>query len=596
MLGKKNFIILFLFFFFVLWGLFCFISWKNSNFLRVNYIQTEIKTLKADIELFKSPLLKNINESNVNQLNDACKKFKNALSIEIVIFNRNLKPLNETNKIFFNPAYAKIKNEIKSKIKELHSGSADILFNENSALKTGTLCAVFPVNPKEPELTGLAMKQLNPNFAESNYFAQALLAAFISTALSCFTLWMIEKRLRVPIDEIEMAALKIADGQTDILKPNVKETWCRDLTRALNISFEKYKKLLEEAKLNKEEMESIFLSMPHGAVALDMDGTIITANKAAMELLNIRRDPVGRSIQESTRNTGLQTFAEKLIKQKKNLENEFAFYDDSERFLQANGTTLRNSDSEIIGMLIILSDITRIKKLESMRRDFVANVSHEIKTPITAIKGSVETLQEGAMDDPEESRKFMKIITRHSDRLIALVDDLLSLSSVERASSEGKDYDFCPYDVKNLANNVIDLCQAKAEERNIELSSECEAGMTVEMAVQQMEQALLNLVDNAIKYTNNDGKVAISARQAGEKVEISVKDSGCGIAKEHIPRLFERFYRVDKARSRKLGGTGLGLAIVKHIVQAHKGNIRVESKPGEGSEFIISIPLKKPEA
>jgi two-component system phosphate regulon sensor histidine kinase PhoR len=591
MLGKKNFASIFLFFFFVLWGLFSLTSWKESNFLRVSYLHTETKTLKADIELLKPHIQKDLSEGNIARLNDAAQKVKSALSTELAVLNENLQPLNEINPLFFNPS----KNWIKSNITEAQLNPSGILFNENSAMQSGLLCAIFPLTTdKGKKFTGIAIKQLNPKFAENNYFAQAFLAVFISIILSCFTLWIIEKSLKKPAEEIEFAALKIADKKAEILKPIIKDSWAREMTRILNLAFENYRKQLDEAKSDKEELESIFLSMPHGAVAIDMNGIIITANKAAVELLNLRLDPVGRSIQESTRNTGLQNFAEKLLKQKEPLESEFAFYGtEEERFLQANGTVLRNSDSEIIGMLIILSDITRIKRLESLRRDFVANVSHEIKTPITAIRGSVETLQEGAMDDPEESGKFMKIITRHSDRLIALVDDLLSLSSVERTSSEGKDYDFTPYDVKNLANNVIDLCQAKAEEKNIELALDCETGITAEMAVQQMEQALLNLVDNAIKYTNENGKVEIKARLEEENVEIKVKDSGCGIAKEHIPRLFERFYRVDKARSRKLGGTGLGLAIVKHIVQAHKGKIRVESKPGEGSEFILNIPKKR---
>jgi two-component system phosphate regulon sensor histidine kinase PhoR len=592
MLGKKNHIILFLFFFLVLWGLFSLISWKKSNFLRVHYIQTETKNLKAGVELFKASQL---NKGKLSQLNDLCNKFHKNLSIDIVVFNKDLTPLNETNQTLFNPVYAEVKHKIKSKILRLHaSSSQDMLLNKDTALKSGSLYAVFPIkNQDGQELTGLALKQINPDFAEINYFAQALLAVVIAILLSGFTFWIIEKSIRKPLEDIEIEALKIADGQSDSIMTDTQADWSRDLARILNISFEKYIKQLNDAKNNKQEMDSVFLSMQHGALALSMDGTIMTANKAALELLNIKRSPIGKSIQESTRNSGLQTFAEKLLKQKEPLESEFTLYDydNEERFIQANGSALRDSNSKTIGMLIILSDITRVKRLESMRKDFVANVSHEIKTPITAIRGSVETLLEGAMDSPEESRKFMKIITRHSDRLIALVDDLLSLSAVEK-NSMGKDYDFSPYDIKNLAGNVIDLCQAKAEEKNIELSSECPAGITAKIAAQQMEQALLNLVDNAIKYTNDNGKVTINAQQKDNNVEISVKDTGSGIAKEHIPRLFERFYRVDKARSRKLGGTGLGLAIVKHIVQTHNGKIIVESQLGEGSKFIISIPLE----
>jgi two-component system phosphate regulon sensor histidine kinase PhoR len=235
-----------------------------------------------------------------------------------------------------------------------------------------------------------------------------------------------------------------------------------------------------------------------------------------------------------------------------------------------------------------------MKRLENVRRDFVANVSHELKTPIASIKGFVETLLDGAADDPADRRRFLDIVARQADRLESIIEDLLSLSRIEQ-SEEAGNLPREPVPIAELLAAVTADCLPRAADRSIRLELSCPDSLVAEVNAPLLEQAVINLVDNAIKYSEPGRTVRLSADEepaaaGGPAVRIMVEDEGCGIDGEHLPRLFERFYRVDEARSRKLGGTGLGLSIVKHIVQAHDGTVAVQSEPGKGSTFTIRLP------
>jgi two-component system phosphate regulon sensor histidine kinase PhoR len=244
--------------------------------------------------------------------------------------------------------------------------------------------------------------------------------------------------------------------------------------------------------------------------------------------------------------------------------------------------------------VIVLNDVTDLKRLENVRRDFVANVSHELKTPVASIKGFVETLLDGAADDPEDRHRFLDIIARQADRLEAIIEDLLALSRIEQSEGAGT----LPLETTSIAallGEAANDCLPRATERAIRLEVECDADLEAAVNAPLVEQALINLIDNAIKACEAAATIRVSAHTAfsdtGEPLlEITVEDEGCGIEPAHLPRLFERFYRVDKGRSRTLGGTGLGLSIVKHIVQAHGGTVGVDSTPGVGTTFTLRMP------
>jgi two-component system phosphate regulon sensor histidine kinase PhoR len=237
----------------------------------------------------------------------------------------------------------------------------------------------------------------------------------------------------------------------------------------------------------------------------------------------------------------------------------------------------------------VFSDVTQLRRLEDMRRDFVANVSHEIKTPLTAIKGFVETLHQNAVETPEEAQRFLGIIAKHVDRLNTIIEDLLMLSRIENEGERG-DIMREKTRLRDIFQNAVQICRPQADEKRIRVEMEGDEGLAAMVDPVLLEQAAVNLLDNAIKYSDPEKTVRIRARRLDREIQVQVQDHGIGIEKKHLPRLFERFYRVDKARSRALGGTGLGLAIVKHIAQAHGGHVTVESRLGQGSLFTIHLP------
>jgi len=296
----------------------------------------------------------------------------------------------------------------------------------------------------------------------------------------------------------------------------------------------------------------------------------------------------GRMIQEIIRNKELERFISTALEASESIAADLTLYQNEERVLNAHATPLKGGAQENIGILVVLNDVTQFRKLETMRRDFVANVSHEIKTPLTAIKGFVETLHEGAVNNPEEASRFRGIIEKHVNRLAAIIDDLLKLSRIEKEEKDNIVLEAHP--IKGIIQSAIQVCQPKANAKSIQMHVDCEDGISANIDVHLMEQAVIDLLNNAINYSENNSSIQVTAGFSESEVLISFEDNGIGIAKEHLPRLFERFYRVDKARSRKLGGTGLGLSIVKHIVQAHGGKITVESTSGKGSIFIIRLP------
>ncbi len=345
----------------------------------------------------------------------------------------------------------------------------------------------------------------------------------------------------------------------------------------------------------RAEQHAVFSSMTEGVIAVRRDGRILRMNVSAEALLGTERTSAElKSIEEVIRNRDLQDFIRKAIEAHDPCGQEVVVYESEERQLLCKSTPLLDEDGGLLGTLVVMNDVTPLRKLERMRRDFVANVSHELKTPVTSIKAAAETLQSGALERMDDARKFTDIIARHADRLHAIIEDLLSLARIE----EEQDARSAPMEVTEVHKIIraaLQLCEAKAAERKIELHAECSTELRAPMNHFLVEQAIVNLVDNAVKYSGTNSTVEVLAGRSGEFVTIAVMDTGCGIEKLHHDRLFERFYRVDQARSRKEGGTGLGLAIVKHVAQLHGGYPEVESVVGKGSTFTIYLRAEEPE-
>ncbi len=398
------------------------------------------------------------------------------------------------------------------------------------------------------------------------------------------------RRISLPMDDMRRAAerLSLGDLRARVAVPKGAEMAL--LARTLNQMAAELGERMETITRQNERQEAVFSSMVEGVLAVDVKGRILDLNASAARLLDLTPDKVrGQSMQEAVRNLDLQKFTADALAAVGPTETEIALYGNEERFLQLRGTALTDTAGEKLGALVVLNDITRVKRLETVRQDFVANVSHELKTPITALRGCVETLADQAPRDPEDSERFMLMMRRQVERLSAIVEDLLSLSRIEH-DAEHRRIPLEQGAVCDVLRRAVQAYAGAAQARAISVAVECIEGLVAPINGPLLEQAVGNLIDNAIKYSGDGTRILVTGTSSGSELEIRVTDEGPGIEKKHLSRIFERFYRVDQARSRALGGTGLGLAIVKHIVLAHGGQVSVDSTPGHGSTFVIRIP------
>ena len=337
----------------------------------------------------------------------------------------------------------------------------------------------------------------------------------------------------------------------------------------------------------RTQSEALLNSMVEGLLLLDQEGRIELANRAFETLFGTSADVRGKSIMEAVRLHELADLVDFLGTQRRVLGYELKVSSPNERWLEVNGAAIFNGHGNRHGTILVFHDLTRLKQLESNRKEFVANVSHELRTPLSLIKGYVETLLDGAKDNPEVALKFLGTIDRNAERLKLLIEDLLTVSELESGRLQ---MNLQSVPLRPLIEKVFADLKRRAEPRRVKLITEVSA-LRVHADADRLEQVLSNLIDNAIKYGRESGTVSVGARALDGQAEISVQDDGPGIPPEALERIFERFYRVDKARSREQGGTGLGLSIVKHIVLSHGGRVWARSEPGHGAAFYFTVPL-----
>jgi len=339
-------------------------------------------------------------------------------------------------------------------------------------------------------------------------------------------------------------------------------------------------------------LEAMLDSMIEGLVVLDARGRIALANRAAETLFGFSRMMVGGTLLEAIRHHEVAALAARVSAETGPLEHEVRI-ESPMRVLQISAVALRDPTGGAAGVVLVFHDVTRLRELEGVRQDFVANVSHELRTPLSLIKSTAETLIDGAMHDPAVATRFLEIIDKHANRLTLLIDDLLLLAKLDSGRIE---LQFQALALHGAAQDSLDDFGIMARARNVTLENTVPAGLVARADPERLRQVLSNLIDNAIKYGRSEGRVTVSGRAVdAAHVELCVRDDGPGIPEEARLRVFERFYRADKARSREQGGTGLGLAIVKNVMQAHGGDVRVESAPGQGTAFFLTLPVAKEE-
>jgi two-component system phosphate regulon sensor histidine kinase PhoR len=423
----------------------------------------------------------------------------------------------------------------------------------------------------------------------TSIFAGAAVVALIAALLG----WYVSRRIALPMRELREGADRFAAGDFSgkLLAPSTVEFAA--VAEAMNRMAAELDDKLRTLTRERNEREAVLESMVEGVIAVDPEGRVIAINSAAARLLDVdAHGVVGMSIEGAARNPELQRAVNAVLTGEEPVEADLTvFVGGEERFLQANGSLLHTDDGAVAGAVVVVNDVTRLRRLEAVRSDFVANVSHELKTPVTSIKGFAETLADGAIDDPDAGRRFLRIIAGQADRLNAIIEDLLALSSLERGV-EGREVALQEARLADVLAVAAEVCASKAEAKDIGVVVDCPDDLFAEVNPPLLEQAVVNLLDNAVKYSPGHTTVALSAARTERETVITVTDQGVGISREHLPRLFERFYRVDKARSRDLGGTGLGLSIVKHIAQVHGGSVSVDSLVGRGSTFRIHLPRR----
>ena len=360
-----------------------------------------------------------------------------------------------------------------------------------------------------------------------------------------------------------------------------------ELAATLNKMAKDIEDKIREVQIQNQHLKAILESMVEGIIVTDKSSHIVSINPTVEKIFKItKQDVEGRLFLEVIRNNDIAEIINNVLKNRKFFSCELSLVWPVQKIFRVDATPIFEKEM-VSGCLVMIHDITEIRRLETMRKDFVANVSHELKTPLTSIKGFVETLLEGALEDKENSRHFLQIIQDHANRLDNLVSDLLDLSHLESQEIKLETQSF---DLKGLTDDILAGFKSQLKRKSIKAENILASGLIVKADKNKIGQVLTNLIDNAIKFNQEKGSAKIYSQDLDDKIKIFVEDSGIGIPEKDIPRIFERFYRVDKARSRELGGTGLGLSIVKHIIELHNGSVGVESTEGFGSKFWFILP------
>jgi len=564
------------------------VIWFASLSLKDFYLEQTSKDLTARTYLIKNQVLHILREKDSSAVDEFCKQTGLFSETRVTVILRSGKVAGDSDT---DPSQMEDHSDRPEFIGAI-KGRPTISTRYSRTLKKNLMYAGLPIE-QDGEVIAVARGSIpvdSIDIALKEIQIKIAFGGIIIAVLSAVLCLIISKKISAPIVSLQKSAEKIAKGDFDFPLPesDTKEIFglsqamkkmANDLNTRINI-------ILEQ----RNEIEAIISSMSEGLIAVDTEEHILRMNNSAGRMLGCGPSQAqGQSIQETVRNSELQKFVAKTLAEKKSGQKEMQLSSDSPLSINITGALLNDAQGKQIGALFVLNNITTLRRLENIRQDFVANVSHELRTPITAIKGFVETIQAGTLENREETGRFLNIIQKHTIRLEAIIEDLLNLSRLEKDSeSNGADMSTCV--VRDILGNAIQACQPYASSRNIRIELDCDESLEGDMNPLLMEHAVVNLINNAIRYSNENSSIQVQASKTRVEIRISVRDYGYGIAKEHLPRLFERFYRVDKARSRQLGGTGLGLSIVKHIARNHKGRVFVESEPGKGSTFSIFFP------
>jgi len=566
-------------------------TWFASSSIREFHVNQSAADLKSRARLFEEQLAPYLNSPDPEAVDRLTKSAGGISDTRITVILPSGKVVGDSREVPRHMA----NHADRPEIREALQGRVGRSIRFSSTLLQRMMYVAVPVFEEQGQKVTAVIRTAIPITAidDALWRFRMKIAGFglVVAVLAAGISWLISRQYSRPLEEMKKGAARFADGDFDHRLSVPRSEELAGLAEALNQMAAQLDRRIDTIVRQRKELETVLTSMREGVIAVDQKERIVSMNPTAARWFEC--DPAkaqGRSIPEMIRNLAFQKFVAGALNNRQPQEDDIPVFKNGERVLNVKSSPLLDTDQEQIGTLIMFTDVTPLRRLETMRRDFVANVSHEIKTPLTAIKGFVETLYEGNVEDLEETRRFLGIVKKHVDRLNAVIEDLLSLSRIEQ-ENEQRTLEVRPARLLDVFQAAVQICRPKADEKSIDIHADVDAALAVTCDPTLIEQAVVNLLDNAVKYSESGKSVTLEAGEDGKETFIRVRDQGMGIAQKHLPRLFERFYRVDKARSRDSGGTGLGLAIVKHIAQAHGGRVEVDSELGKGSTFTIFLSL-----
>ena len=545
-----------------------------------------ISQLKESLGIQAGLIADEIPQHSKDSLDDFCRRYKEKTGARITVIASNGKVIGDSDELS-----VKMENHLdRPEIIEAsvsNTGSSirfsktvqkdffyfAVLLNEKN--NKGFLRLAVPLHDMEKAIASLRMR--------------IAIASVITLFAVILTGLLQARNITKSIEEIAAFSREVTAGDFKTRLFLKEKGEIGELAKNINAMAHELKKRLERSNEDRHRMEELLKNMHDGFMLLDAKGNVLICNPAAKKVFGVERDIEGRPLLEIIRNVGLTDIMRKVTDKEESVIQEIEIAYPKELYLMATAVPFYYppQSENLSGVMLSFHDITRLRQLEDIRKDFVANVSHEIKTPITAIKGFAETLMAGAIDDRENALRFLQTIKNHSERLNSLVEDLLTLSRIELGDIK---IEKTAVSLGDIVDTVFTVLQNKAEVNGIYLRKEIPENLgEIKADRNRLTQILLNLVDNGIKFTETGGvTVRVKSEEKENFVEISVEDTGIGIPQKHLSRLGERFYRVDSSRSRELGGTGLGLAIVKHLVKAHGWGMKIESTQGKGTKARIS--------
>ncbi|WP_020587869.1 sensor histidine kinase [Desulfobacter curvatus] len=572
-------------------------AWYSTSYFKSFFLETAEQELMVRASLMQDQLAHalSVDGFSPQQVDALCKNMGEKIQTRITVILHSGEVIGDS----FARVETMENHRERPEIKTAFSGKKGMAVRYSPTLDKKMMYIALPIDQSrfDPVVvrTAISISHIDAKVeAMRNSIALVLVLTTMAAALASL---YVSRRITRPVEKMRQGAQAFSKGNlTNRLSyPDTIELF--QLAEAMNFMASELNKKIMDVRNRSRELEAVHTSMEEGVIAINGQEQIITVNKAAAKIFDFPPETLKtKHVLEVARNYDLQVFIKKALATKDPVEDDIVIDADDRIVLNIHSTALYDAQDERMGTLIIFRDITRMRLLETMHKDFAANVSHELKTPLTTIKGFIETLLQMTAEDSDapdhessaQYRRFLDIIEKNVNRMVSLIDDLLALSRLERL--KGTDIQFEPHPLAGLIQKVVRFCTDRAQSRGITMEVHCPDTITGMVDPTLMEQAVFNLVDNAIKYSGDGTCITINAEMKDGNIEIRIKDTGQGIDAAHLPKIFNRFYRVDKGRSRDQGGTGLGLAIVKHIVRYHNGRIEVDSRRGKGTCFTITIP------